>query len=205
MKEIERKFSIKDRSALPSLDKCKKLEILQAYIFCDLGHVDGISARVRRQESDDGNGVNIEHFLTLKRGDGIEREENEMVISPDYFRELAEHNFGYLEKTRYLYPFNRRTIEIDFFKGHQEGRILAEIEFPTVDIAERFKPPKWIGREVTGNPKYSNKNLVATDSFLRDWLRDNYGRLKSETERIRELNNPNSKIKPKSIYDYYFK
>ena len=55
-------------------------------------------------------------------------------------------------------------IELDVFENiFQEGTnkplILAEVEFPDVEDANAFVPPKWFGEDVTYSSKYHNSNL----------------------------------------------
>jgi adenylate cyclase len=47
--------------------------------------------------------------------------------------------------------------EVDEFYGENEGLRMAEIELPHKDYT--FPKPSWLGREVTGNPKYYNAAL----------------------------------------------
>jgi CYTH domain-containing protein len=65
---------------------------------------------------------------------------------------------GRIEKTRYYVPSGDHTVEVDVFEGKNEGLIIAEIEFSSVD--EIFEKPEWLGAEVTGNPAYYNSNLI---------------------------------------------
>ncbi len=45
------------------------------------------------------------------------------------------------------------------FDGDNSGLVVAEIEL--ADEAETFARPGWLGKEVTEDPKYYNKNLSA--------------------------------------------
>ncbi len=64
-----------------------------------------------------------------------------------------------VEKIRYRIPFAGLTWEVDKFGGVNAGLIVAEVEL--ADEAQTFDRPDWIGREVTGEPRYFNANLVA--------------------------------------------
>ncbi|MEA2658813.1 MAG: hypothetical protein QOF64_1409 [Candidatus Binatota bacterium] len=44
-----------------------------------------------------------------------------------------------------------------------EGLVLAEIEFPSREKSEEFKPPDWFGEEVTEDIRYKNQNLAPKD------------------------------------------
>lgn len=65
---------------------------------------------------------------------------------------------GVIEKTRYLIPNGEHTIEVDVFHGENEGLVMAEIEVNSED--EVFLKPDWLGKEVTGDPRYYNAALV---------------------------------------------
>lgn len=63
-----------------------------------------------------------------------------------------------IEKTRYRQTFGGRTWEIDVFHGDNAGLVVAELE--VADESEQFEQPPWLGREVSGDPRYFNANLV---------------------------------------------
>jgi CYTH domain-containing protein len=50
-------------------------------------------------------------------------------------------------------------IEVDEYSGSLDGLVVAEIEFDDEDAAMDFRPPPWLGREVTGQDAYSNREL----------------------------------------------
>jgi len=64
-----------------------------------------------------------------------------------------------IEKIRYRIPRGNHTWEIDEFLGENEGLIVAEIELSQAH--ESFQRPSWLRREVTGDPRYFNANLVS--------------------------------------------
>jgi adenylate cyclase len=63
-----------------------------------------------------------------------------------------------VEKIRHVVPWGGVVWEIDEFLGDNAGLILAEVELASLD--QSFPKPDWIGREVTGDPRYFNANLV---------------------------------------------
>ena len=63
-----------------------------------------------------------------------------------------------LEKTRTRVAHAGLVWEVDVFAGHLAGLVLAEVELEAQDQAVAL--PGWIGREVTGDPRYLNSNLV---------------------------------------------
>jgi adenylate cyclase len=68
---------------------------------------------------------------------------------------LCEHPL--IEKTRYLVKNGDDTWEVDVFAGDNSGLTIAEIELE--DEAQAVVLPDWIGKEVTGDPRYLNANL----------------------------------------------
>jgi CYTH domain-containing protein len=101
------------------------------------------------------------YTLAVKgRRDGARREEYEYEIpaadADGLFRLCGER---ILEKTRYIVPWQGSVWEVDVYRGLLDGVVIAEIELP--DAAVDFVRPHWLGREVTGDPKYKKINMVA--------------------------------------------
>ena len=63
-----------------------------------------------------------------------------------------------VEKIRHRIVYGRHTWEVDEFLGGNAGLVVAEIELGSED--ETFDRPDWIGREVTGDPRYYNSSLI---------------------------------------------
>jgi adenylate cyclase len=100
-------------------------------------------------------------WLTVKgRAHGLTRLEFEYPIPlADARRMLDELCLEPLiEKTRYVVVHSGLTWEIDEFAGDNAGLVVAEIELD--DEAQEIELPPWVGREVTGDPRYLNSNLV---------------------------------------------
>ena len=146
--EIERKFLPKE---LPEEFKCfSPNEIEQGYLAVgrDKSHV-----RLRRQ----GRACS----LTFKRGYAPKREEREIQLNRAQFETLWPATAGRrLTKVRYNLRWRKHTIEIDVYGGSNDGLIVAEVEFPDAKSCRAFRPPKWLGKEVTGVPRYSNTSLA---------------------------------------------
>jgi CYTH domain-containing protein len=146
--EIERKFLI---DKLPrALGRYPKKEIAQGYLSLgrDKSHV-----RLRRA----GRACT----LTFKRGPARAREEREIHLTPAQFAILWPATAGSrLTKIRHYVPWKRLIIEIDIYRGSNEGLMVAEVEFPDVQTYHSFHPPDWLGDEVTGASRYSNVKLA---------------------------------------------
>ncbi len=141
--EIEKKFTVKE---LPDLDGYDRHKIEQAYINRRP------TMRIRRQDD--------EYYFTYK-GEGLmAREEYNLSLNEESYCHLKEKADGkVIEKTRYLIPYGKYTIELDVFEGELAPLVIAEVEFETVDEAMGFIPPEWFLEDVTSDPSYQNSNL----------------------------------------------
>lgn len=144
--EIERKFHL--RRWPESLPKDSGTLIAQGYLADS-----PCTVRLRRYGSD--------HFLTVKSGSGLVRNETEIPLTPHQFNQLWPLTESRrLEKMRYLLPFGPYTIEIDRFLGRLAPLIVAEVEFPSSEAAHAFQPPDFFGQELTGRSEFLNSQLA---------------------------------------------
>jgi adenylate cyclase len=147
-REIERKFLIK-RLPLEIL-RSRHFRIAQGYLANETG---GRHVRLRKK----GKVAS----LTFKAGRATAREEREIRLSPKQLAILWPATRGRrLHKTRYEVPWKKLKIEIDIYHGRSDGLMVAEVEFPNQTSRRKFKPPRWFGREVTGEKRYSNVRLA---------------------------------------------
>jgi adenylate cyclase len=147
-REIERKFLV--RRLPPSLKRSPRYLIAQGYLSAETG---GRHVRLRKK----GKVAS----LTFKVGRGNAREEREIRLSPKQFSMLWPATRGRrLRKVRYEIPWKKHKIELDIYRGENNGLVVAEVEFPNHTARRRFKPPGWFGREVTGEKRYSNLRLA---------------------------------------------
>jgi len=147
VREIERKFLLK---RFPKgLKKFPHDSITQGYLAVGPG---GLQVRLRKKGS--------VRSLAFKRGKGI-REEREIRLSVEQFEALWPATAGRrLSKVRYDVPWKEHIIEIDIYRGRHAGLVVAEVEFDNQRSCAAFEPPDWLGRDVTGKPKYSNVALA---------------------------------------------
>jgi adenylate cyclase len=144
--EIERKFLVASKPA--GLGEGKPIR--QGYLPLD---IEDVELRVR--EKGDAR------VITVKGGHGQSRDEQEAEIGTPAFEALWPLTEGRrIEKTRYEIEHGELTIELDEYRGELAGLLVAEIEFDSEDDAERFEPPGWLGRELTGDERYSNAALA---------------------------------------------
>jgi adenylate cyclase len=101
-------------------------------------------------------------FRTVKGVNvGAVRPEYEYEIPLDDANEMLEQlcERPLIEKTRYRVSHQGMIWEVDEFEGANRGLFIAEVELKSKD--QPVSIPPWVGREVTGDPRYFNANLVA--------------------------------------------
>jgi adenylate cyclase len=154
-KEIERKFLVASDDWRERARIGKSFR--QAIIFSEGNRTVRIRAIDRKKAR-----------LTLKIGiNGLSRHEFEYdVPMKDAEELLALANGRMISKTRYEVKHARHVWEIDVYGGELEGLVVAEVEMKS----EKESPelPDWLGREVTGDIRYSNQAL-AEGSLPENW------------------------------------
>lgn len=165
-KEIEKKYLLGEKgisyatSAAPrSIYPCRGQKIRQGYLtpqdlkalWVESGHKPNFEiseARLRQQ--------GIEFYLTFKSDGTIQRTEEEHCISPAFFQRYWPQTEGRrVEKMRIRTPYGKYSVEIDIYTDRD--LITAEIEVPTLEEAQNLTP---LGKDITEDPKYKNKNLA---------------------------------------------
>ncbi|MFN8217723.1 MAG: CHAD domain-containing protein [Solirubrobacterales bacterium] len=148
MQEIERKFLL---ARPPSwLERRESRQIEQGY----LAIAEDAEVRLRR--------IGGERLLTVKRGAGETREEVEVGLEVEAFERLWELTASRrLLKRRYAVPLeDGHRAEVDVYEGELAGLIVAEVEFGSEAEADGFRPPAWLGAELTGERRYANQELA---------------------------------------------
>jgi CYTH domain-containing protein len=145
MIERERRFLVD--SVPDPLPKPNQIE--QAYVSTGPA-----SVRVRRQDD--------EHILTIKTGSGRNRNEIERDLDQEEFDAIWEAATELrIAKRRHRIDLgDGLTAELDLYDGSLAGHRLVEVEFETDEQADNFTPPKWFGREVTTDNRYTNSSLA---------------------------------------------
>ncbi len=147
--EIERKFLLKE---LPEhLEQYPVRQLEQGYLCT------GPVVRIRQD--------NDKYELTYKAKGMMVREEYNLPLTKEAYEHLREKIDGRLiTKKRYMIPYEAYTIELDVFEGDLAPLVLAEVEFPTEEEANRFVAPDWFAEDVTFSKLYHNSFL--SQSFL---------------------------------------
>jgi len=144
-KEIERKFLVKNPGIVSSYTG---LPYVQGYVSTDETEV-----RIRVA----GNRA----YLTLKGvAKGPARDEYEYEIPVDDANAMLVNFCGdrQVRKVRYRVPVDSHTFEVDVYAGENEGLVVAEVELSSDE--ETVNLPVWVGKELTGDKRFSNRSLA---------------------------------------------
>ena len=156
--EIERKFTLKKLPENLETNPCHIIE--QAYL--------NTSPVVRIRQKDDS------YYLTYKGSGLMAREEYNLPLDkPSYQHLLQKADGNVISKRRYVIPLENPqftddfisfstpelVIELDIFAPPFAPLIMAEVEFPSEEMANAFLPPDWFDEDVTMNPEYHNSNM----------------------------------------------
>ncbi len=145
--EIERKF-------LPAGDGWRK--VAGKGILYRQGYLSDDKERVVRIRTAGNRG-----YLTVKgKTAGMTRVEYEYEIPEQDCIEMLEMLAlkPIIEKRRFTIKQSGTVWEVDEFSGENSGLIVAEVEIKSED--QQLVKPEWIGKEVTGDPRYYNSNLI---------------------------------------------
>lgn len=162
--EIERKFTLQKLPDNLGAYDCLHME--QAYLCTDP------VIRIRRE--------NERYYLTYKGKGLLAREEANLPLHAEAYKHLLPKADGLIiQKDRYLIPIIhpsfdqdalikagirelpcglQLTIELDIFQS-PSGLIMAEIEFPSIELANAYQMPDWFEKDVTGDIAYHNSNI----------------------------------------------
>lgn len=155
--EIERKFLLKNSEILKFIYTSKvtifKSKISQFYT--EISPND----EVRYRKKDEL------FYLTTKKGSGLCRDEFEVVVSKDEFKDAYDKKISAnILKDRYSFILDDLTYYVDIYKGSLGGLCILEIEFVELDKAEEFslsdEISNFIQKDVTKDIRFKNKNLA---------------------------------------------
>ena len=151
-KEIEHKYL--------TVSNEYRLLATSSHIICQ-GYLSLDKERTVRVRTIDNRG-----FVTIKgKNKGALRQEFEYEIPVADAKEMLETLClkPVIEKCRYIVMYEGEKWEVDEFKGALSGLVLAEIELP--DANHKYSIPKFIGKNVTGDPRYYNSVLSTATSL----------------------------------------
>ena len=156
--EIERKFKL---IQFPDLPETAFLEQWQGYLATDP------EVRIRRTVN---HSQGTEYFvLCIKSVGDLVRHEVETDINRAQFEELAgmlAYPLIHKELHAYRLPDGR---EIECSMVDEGSFSYAEVEFNTVEEAEAWTPPDWLGREMTYEKGLKMRNYWSDRSLAREF------------------------------------
>ena len=148
--EIERKFMVSEALGAERLGP--GVHIRQGY----LAEQESVEVRLRIT-SDTAT-------LTVKAGTGLSRTEVEIAVSAEQADTLWPHTARRrIDKTRHRVLLDDplgHVAEVDVYAGSLTGLCVTEVEFSSEADAAAFARPDWFGRELTGDPDWSNAALA---------------------------------------------
>ncbi len=144
--EIERKFLVTGDGYR---NNAEVTMIYQGFLSVDMERV------VRVRISGDSAKITIKG-----KSNGITRPEFEYSIPVEDAKVIVNELCikPIIRKNRYRIEIDELVWEVDEFFDKNKGLVIAEVELP--DENYEFKLPDWIGKEVTGDIKYYNANLI---------------------------------------------
>jgi adenylate cyclase len=145
--EIERKYLIKDNSFIVKSHQVHSIK--QGFLNSNKNRV------VRVRILDTIGYITVKGITSTDGTSRFEWEKEIPIKEAEELLNLCEE--GVIVKKRYLIHAGIHTFEVDVFEGDNLGLTIAEIELNSAD--ETFIRPSWIGKEVTGDPRYYNSSL----------------------------------------------
>lgn len=149
--ETEHKYLVKDDSYI---------ELASGSVRMAQGYLSRVPERTVRVRVSGDKG-----FITVKGiNRGASREEYEYEIPVEDAKKLlglCEEKV--ISKTRYYVDYQGFTWEVDRFEGDLAPLIVAEIELPSEDTP--YPLPPFVGRDVTGDPRYYNSSLSRCENL----------------------------------------
>lgn len=143
--EIEHKYLVNGDSY--KWESAGKSDIMQGFLSRDPERT--VRVRVRDDKG----------FITVKgRGTGAAHPEFEYEVPlEDAMQLLTLCEPPVIVKTRYIVEHKGNRWEVDEFHDGLQGLVIAELEVPSEDYV--FPLPDFVGKEVTGDPRYCNSQL----------------------------------------------
>lgn len=146
--EIERKWLL---NSLPDLNWGHRYEVHQSYLSCGNPEV-----RIRTKKSIYDNEV-FSPRMTFKSDGTIAREEIEFDISEENYNKLLNLvNGEYITKDYCIYWFGGYELEVSVVDNG--AFVYCEVEFDSIEDAEKFVLPFPEAVEITYNSDYKMKN-----------------------------------------------
>lgn len=141
MIELERTFLVK---FIPcDLSTLQKKQMLDIYLPSTGAHP---TLRIRKQ----GDRLEITKKEPVSGNDSSRMLEQTIPLRPEEYAEMERGLAGKrVQKTRYYYPHEGKTVELDVFEGDLAGLVLADVEFELEDEKGVYQMPDFCLADVT--------------------------------------------------------
>ena len=155
--EIERKFKLVE---FPDLPQVAFLDQWQGYLATDP------EVRIRRTENHTAGTENF--ILCIKSVGDLVRHEVETDITREQFEELASMlAYPLIHKELHAYRLPDGHV-IECSRVDEGAFSYAEVEFDSVEEANAWAPPEWLGREMTYEKGFKMRQYWSDRSLARD-------------------------------------
>lgn len=162
--EIEKKYKVKK---LPSnLMKFDHMTIEQSYL-----NKGGAPIRLRKFIK--GNEVRCIFSKKARVAEGsFECVEHNIELPENLYQEFLSAKEGRtIIKTRYKIPLtDGLKIDLDVFHDFFEGVCVAEIEYTSIEQANNYKVPDWLGEELTDSEKLANGYMATKANDISEYV-----------------------------------
>ncbi|MEO0289095.1 MAG: hypothetical protein ABIN00_05620 [candidate division WOR-3 bacterium] len=169
-KEIERRFLVIEKDYSKKVKFFNRKRIIQGYYrFVDLKQIKSFHEIFKENPKIRSKIVRIrvenkkEIFFTVKKGEGIKRDEFEIKLDFDEkIYNFIKNDKKALSKIRGEFFLGGFKAILDRYTRRYRGLEIVEIEFKTEDEAKKFRPSKILS-EITNVYELSNMNLYFKD------------------------------------------
>ncbi len=161
--EIEKKYKVK---RLPkNLDEFEHKIIEQSYL-----NKGGAPIRLRKFIKEEQIQCILSKKVRVAEG-SFECIEHNIQLPENIYQELLNAKEGrIIIKTRYKIPLqNGLNVDLDLFHGFFEGVCIAEIEYKSVEQANDYRVPEWLGEELTNSEKLANSYMATQASSVSEY------------------------------------
>ena len=142
MVETERKFLVKEMPDLTGIE----VEEQERY-FLGLGNNE---KRITR--------VDNRYFLESKtKGNSLSANKESWEISKDEFEKLGLKSIGKIVRKNYVLSGK---VSVKLYEGDYKSLVRTEFEFESEIEAKKFRPPDWVGPEITGTDLGRDGKLI---------------------------------------------
>lgn len=100
----------------------------------------------------------------IRGGDASHQLEQTIVLAQEEYEAFSKISAKVAVKTRYYYPFDNKTFEIDVFEEKLKGLILIDIEFKDKKEKEKFIMPEFCLVDVT-QKNFAAGGMLAGKNF----------------------------------------